>query len=153
MIKDKLIEKLLDLIKPIVEERNYELYHVEYVKECGENYLRIYIDSHNGINLDDCEKVSRAVSDMLDAVDPIEESYYLEVSSPGIDRILFSDAHLNRYLGSVISIKMAKLFNGKKIYEGILEDFNSEYITINFEGNSLNIPRKLIKVMNLKGEF
>lgn len=153
MNKEALVEKLLDLVQPIVKETNYELYHLEYVKESGENYLRIYIDSPNGITLDDCEKVSRAVSDMLDIADPIPESYYLEVSSPGIDRILYNDIHLNRYIGNNVTIKLSKLFNGKKLYEGSLLDFNPDYITINFEGNSLDVPRQLIKVISLKGEL
>lgn len=153
MNKEVLIEKLTNLIQPIVNGKNYELYHLEYIKESGENYLRIYIDSPGGIGLDDCEKVSRVVSDKLDEIDPIEESYYLEVSSPGIDRILYTDMHLRKYMGSSISIKLFKLFNGKKKYDGKLVDFNKDIIIIGCEECNLSIPRKLINTVNLKGEL
>lgn len=148
-----IFEKLFNLIEPIVKEKGYELYYVEYVKESGENYLRIYIDSPKGITLDDCEKVSRSVSDMLDEEDPITEAYYLEVSSPGIDRVLYNDNHLTRYIGNTVTLELSKLFNGRKQYEGTLLSFDSENISINFENNDMAIPREKIKVINLRGEL
>jgi len=148
-----LMEKILKLVKPIVEEQNYELYHLEYVKEFGENYLRIYIDSPNGISLNDCEKVSRPVSDILDAADPIKESYYLEVSSPGINRILYNDAHLKKYINNLVDIKLSKIYNGKKRFEGILKNFNSNEIIISNDGIDIIIPRDKIKLISLKGDL
>lgn len=153
MNNEVVIKKLYYLIEPIVKEKNYDLYYIEYVKEFGENYLRIYIDRSNGITLQDCENVSRSVSDVLDIEDPISEPYYLEVSSPGIDRVLYTDEHLNRYIGSVVSIRLSKLLNGKKQYEGTLLAFNQEDIVIQFENNELSIPREKINTINLKGEF
>lgn len=153
MNNEVVIKKLYSLIEPVVKEKNYELYYIEYVKEFGENYLRIYIDSPNGITLEDCETVSRPVSDILDIEDPISESYYLEVSSPGIDRVLYTDDHLNRYIGSAVSIRLSKLLNGKKQYEGTLLRFNPQDIVIQFENNELSIPREKINIINLKGEF
>ncbi|SKA76470.1 ribosome maturation factor RimP [Clostridium sp. USBA 49] len=153
MNNELLMEKILKLVKPIVEEQNYELYHLEYVKEFGENYLRIYIDSPNGISLNDCEKVSRPVSDILDAADPIKESYYLEVSSPGINRILYNDAHLKKYINNLVDVKLSKIYNGKKRFEGILKNFNSNEIIISNDGIDIIIPRDKIKLISLKGDL
>lgn len=148
-----LIEKLGTIIEPIVKDLNYELYHLEYVKEHGENYLRIYIDKNNGISLDDCEKVSRKVSEALDVEDPITDAYYLEVSSPGLDRVLHTDKHLERYTGSNVEIKLNKLFQGKKKIEGNLKSFDNEYIVINYSEEELSIPRIIISNITLKGEI
>jgi ribosome maturation factor RimP len=154
MSKNALIDKLVTLIKPIVSELNYELYHLEFVKEGKENYLRIYIDKENGgISLEDCEKVSRAVSDMLDVEDPIVEAYYLEVSSPGIDRSLYTEEHFQRYIGSKISVKISGLLNGKKKYEGELIRFNSEELVIKDEEQEFSIPRSKVLSVNLRGEL
>lgn len=153
MNNETLIEKMLKLIKPIVEEENYELYHLEYVKEFGENYLRIYIDRPNGISLDDCEKVSRRISDMLDTADPILESYYLEVSSPGVNRILYTDVHLEKYLGSMVETKLYKLHNSKKQFEGILKGFNSEEVILMDDESDIVIPKNKIKEISLKGDL
>ncbi|KAJ51563.1 ribosome maturation factor RimP [Clostridium tetanomorphum] len=153
MNKENLIKELNTLIEPIVNKLNYELYHLEFVKESGENYLRIYIDTEKGIGLEDCEKVSRTISDMLDEVDPIEESYYLEVSSPGIDRELYNDKHLEKNLNSEVSIKLSSLLNGNKKYEGTLKYFDSACIKIESEGKEIVIPREKIQKIKLKVEF
>ncbi len=152
MISNTVIEKLFNLIDPIVKEKGLEMYHLEYIKEFGENYLRVYIDSPSGISLDDCEKVSRPISDMLDAEDPISESYYLEVSSPGIDRILYTDNHLSRYIGNQVLVKLEKLFEGKKQYEGILAEFDSNELSLSVDDTYLKIPRDKIKKIRLNGE-
>lgn len=151
MSKVESTKNLFTLIEPIAKEKNCELYHLEYVKESNENYLRVYIDSPKGITLEDCEKVSRAISDMLDIEDPITDPYYLEVSSPGIDRILYNDDHLSRYIGNEVIVKLNKLLNGKKQYAGNLIEFNSSEITINSEDENIIIPKEKIKTVNLKG--
>jgi ribosome maturation factor RimP len=153
MIRESIIQKLFDLIKPIVEEKDLEFYYLEYVKEAGENYLRVYIDKPEGISLEDCEKVSRSVSDMLDIEDPIPESYYLEVSSAGMERTLYTEEHLKRYIGNSVIIKLSKLFGGKKKYEGSLVSYNESEITINIDNSDFSIPRENISAINLKGEF
>lgn len=147
------IEKFFKLIEPIVIGNNLELYHIEYIKEAGENYLRIYIDRPEGITFEDCEKVSRAVSEILDIEDPIQDFYYLEVSSPGIDRILYTDNHLQKYIGSKVVIKLSKLFEGKKVYEGNLISFSAEDIIINSDDIDISISRENIRSVSLKGEF
>jgi ribosome maturation factor RimP len=150
---DVLIENLTELIAPIVDELGYELYHIEYVKENGEYYLRIYIDNETGITLEDCEKVSRPVSDILDVKDPITDSYYLEVSSPGLNRNLYSDKHLNRYIGSEVAIKLGKPIEGKKLLKGSLAGFTESEVNISVDGNEIGIPRDKIKAINLEGEL
>jgi ribosome maturation factor RimP len=154
MNKNALIDKLIELIRPIVEELNYELYHLEYVKEGQENYLRIYIEKEDGgISLEDCEKVSRAVSDMLDVEDPIAEAYYLEVSSPGMERVLHTDKHLERYIGSNVLVKISGLLNGKKKFEGELLGFNSQELKIKYQDEDLSIPRDKISSVSLRCEL
>lgn len=153
MKNDILVDKLSQLIEPLVAQVNYELYHVEYIKEQNENYLRVYIDKAEGISLEDCEKVSRKLSDMLDEEDPISDSYYLEVSSPGIERILYNDKHLQKYLNHMVTVKLSKLFEGNRKYEGKLLNFSTEFIEIEAEDNAISIPKNKIKRIILKGEF
>lgn len=153
MKNDILVDKLSQLIEPIVSPLNYELYHVEYIKEQNENYLRVYIDKAEGISLEDCEKVSRKLSEMLDEEDPISDSYYLEVSSPGIERILYNDKHLQKYLNHMVTVKLSKLFEGNRKYEGKLLNFSTEFIEIEAEDTAISIPKSKIKRIILKGEF
>jgi ribosome maturation factor RimP len=150
---EALMEKLNELIAPIVQELNYELYHIEYIKENGEYYLRIYIDSDKGITLEDCEKVSRPISDMLDVKDPISDSYYLEVSSPGINRCLYNDNHLDKYEGYSVEVKLSKSLEGMKVLEGILKGHNDSEISLNINNEEKIIPREKIKSINLQGEL
>ncbi|MCS4466907.1 ribosome maturation factor RimP [Clostridium botulinum] len=142
MSKHSLIENLKEQIEPIAEGLDYELYHIEFVKEGKENYLRIYIDSENGVSLEGCEKVSRAISELLDDIDPIQESYYLEVSSPGIDRVLYTDKHLEKYKSYNIVLNLYSPIDKKKKYEGELVDFNENEIDIKVEENIVTIPRE-----------
>lgn len=152
MKKQELLEKLNQLIEPIVTGLGYELYHIEYKKEDGEYYLRVYIDKEGGINLSDCERVSRPVSDMLDIEDPIPDSYYLEVSSPGIFRELFNDKHLEKHIGSTVKIVFNCVFNGKKSLTGDLRAFDNENIYINTD-DQIKVPREKIKSISLEGSL
>lgn len=148
-----LIDKLTVLIKPIVTSLNYELYYIEFIKENNENYLRVYIDSADGIKLDDCEKVSREISDILDKEDPIEDSYYLEVSSPGIYREIHSEEHYRKYMGFTVKVKLKSLLMGKKEYVGKLESFNDDFIILKINEESVEISRDSIKSVTLNGEL
>ena len=127
----KLEEKVEKLLKGMIESLGYELYDVEYVKE-GKNYfLRIYIDKPEGIDLNDCEKVNDAISDRLDEANYIKEPYFLEVSSPGVERVLRKDKHLEQNMGEEIEIKLFKKDeNGKKEYQGILKNFDESKIIL-----------------------
>lgn len=151
--KELLLENLNKLIEPLVISLGYELYFIEFVEEDGENYLRIYIDKEDGITLEDCERVSRPLSDMLDIEDPVPESYYLEVSSPGIYRGLFNDKHLNKYIKDVVSIKIKGVFEDKRSFKGILEVFDNDYIYISIDNNQIKIPRDKINSINLEGSL
>jgi len=150
MKNDTLIQKIRKITQPIVEQNNCELYHIEYVKESGENYLRIYIDSANGISLENCEKISRATSEILDVEDPITDSYCLEVSSPGIERTLYNDNHLEKYIDQNVLVNLNSLYEGKKKLEGDLLGFSDIQIEIQYDGNNISIPREKISSVNLK---
>lgn len=153
MKKDALIEKIEELIRPIVLELSCQLYYVEYVKENGEYYLRIYIDKENDrISLNDCEAVSRRVSEVLDVEDPIKEAYYLEVSSPGLNRGLYNDEHFKRFIGSEVLIKLTGSLNGTKSVKGILKDVLDDEIIVESE-TEVKIPKDKIKHANLEGEI
>lgn len=152
MNKDALIERIESLVKPVAEELNYELYYIEYVKENGEFYLRIYIDKPEGISLTDCENLSRRVSDILDVEDPIKDSYYLEVSSPGLNRGLYKDEHFKKFIGRDVFIRFKGSLNGMKNIKGVLEAVNDDSITVKGEVE-LNIPKEKIKNANLDGEI
>ena len=138
-------EKVTKLVEPIIENLGYELYDVEYAKE-GKNYfLRIFIDHEKGIDLNDCEKVNDSITDILDKENYIKEQYFLEISSPGIERVLRKDKHLEKNIGEEVTIKLFKKDeNGKKEYLGKLKDFNQEKIVIEQEEKDINIERKNI---------
>ena len=138
-------EKVAKLVEPIIEEIGYELYDVEYAKE-GKNYfLRIFIDNEKGIDLNDCEKVNDAITDILDEENYIKEQYFLEVSSPGIERVLRKDKHLEQNIGEQINIKLFKKDeNGKKEYFGQLKEFDDFKIVIVQDENEIQIERKNI---------
>ena len=127
----KIEEKVEELIKDKIENIGYSLYDVEYAKEGPNYYLRIYIDSPNGIDLNDCEKVSNEINNVLDEANYIKEQYFLEVSSPGIERILRKDSHLKQNIGNKVEVKLFKKDeNGNKSYIGELKEFDEDTITV-----------------------
>ena len=149
-----MIEKIEALVKPIISELLYELYYVEYIKENGEFYLRIYIDKKDDrISLDDCVAVSRRVSEILDTEDPIEEAYYLEVSSPGLNRGLYNEEHFKRFIGREVLVKLTSSINGTKSVKGILKDVLKDAIIVVEEETEVEIPKDKIKFANLEGEI
>ena len=135
-------EKVENLIKSKIDEIGYELYDVKYEKE-GKNYfLRIFIDKEDGIDLNDCEKVNNAIMELLDEADYIKEQYFLEVSSPGIERIIRKDKHLEKEIGKQIEIKLFKKDErNQKEYQGVLIKYDKETITIDAE-EEISINRK-----------
>lgn len=140
----KIEEKVEQLVKDPIEKLGYSLYDVEYVKEGPEYYLKIYIDKESGIDLNDCEKVSNEINEILDKADYIKEQYYLEVSSPGIERKLRKDKHLEQNISKNVEIKLFKKDNnGKKEYTGKLKAFNQEEIIIETD-KEIAIERKNI---------
>jgi len=147
-------KKTEDLLKPILAEHNLSLYDIEYVKEGGNRFLRVYIDKEGGVTIDDCETVSRKLSDLLDEEDFIPESYILEVSSPGLGRQLKKDKHFEKSIGEEVEIKLYKPIDKKKEWVGILTGYDAEVIKIQVEdGSIMEIPRKDIAVVRLTIDF
>ena len=142
----KIEEKVEELLKETIEKLGYNLYDVEYVKEGPSHYLRVYIDNEKGIDLNDCEKVSNAIDEMLDEANIIKDQYYLEVSSPGVERILRKDKHLQENIGNQIEIKLFKKDKqGNKDYIGDLLKFDQEAISIKTsEEDEIQVERKNI---------
>ena len=138
-------EKVENLIKEKIENIGYELYDVLYLKE-GKNYiLRIVIDNENGISLEDCEKVNNEITDLLDEADYIKEQYFLEVSSPGIERLLRKDWQLKKNIDNKVQISLFKKDeNGFKEYIGILKQVEDDYLKIIQENNEYMVQRKNI---------
>lgn len=136
MLRDQLSE----LLEPVVSGLGYELWELEYSPRAGGGLLRVYIDSPQGISLDDCEKVSRTVSETLDVADPIPGQYTLEVSSPGLDRVLRTRAHFQRFAGERVRLEMMQPIAGRKRFSGRLLDVGESEITLELEGGRINLP-------------
>lgn len=143
----KITDKIKEIVGPVVEEFGYELYDVEYKKEGGEYLLDIIIDKEEGIDLDDCEKVSRAVEPLIDEADVIKDAYMLCVSSPGADRELRNDNDYKRNMGKEIDVRLYKAFEGKSKHIGILEYYDEDKITIRVKTKKISIPREVISVI------
>lgn len=142
------------LVLPLVEANNFELVDVEYVKEAGTWYLRIYIDKEGGININDCELVSRAFSEILDKEDPIEDAYILEVSSPGLGRPLKKDKDFQRHLGDEVEVRTYKPINKQKEFVGLLDAWDKESVTLQMEsGEMMTIARTDIALIRQYIEF
>ena len=143
-------EYLLTLMK----EHNFELVDVEYVKEAGTWYLRAYIDKEDGITVDDCEVINRKLSDWLDEEDFIEESYILEVSSPGLGRPLKKEKDFVRSIGKEVDVKLYKALNKQKDYTGVLEAYDKDTVTLGMEdGSQIVFNRPDIALIRLAFDF
>ena len=141
----KIEEKVESLVKEKIEKVGYELYDVLYVKEGSNKILRIVIDSENGISLDDCEKVNNEIKEIIDEANPIEEQYFLEISSPGIERLLRKDWQLKKFKGTDANIKLFKKDeNGKKEYTGTLGEVTENTLDVEIDGQNVTIDRKII---------
>jgi len=133
-----------ELVEPTVTELGYMLWDVEYVKEGAEMILRITIDSENGIGIDDCERVHRAIDPLLDEADPIENAYRLEVSSPGIERTLTRNEHFDFCIGVEVEAKLYAAYNGSKTVRGILNDNFEDSVVIVNGNDAYEIEKKAI---------
>lgn len=141
-------EKVENLLKDKIEKIGYELYDVLYLKEGKNHILRIVIDNEKGIDLNDCEKVNNEITDLLDEADYIKEQYFLEVSSPGIERVLRKDWQLKKYIGEEVEIKLFKKDeNGQKEYIAKLIEVTEEYLKIQNDKQELKIDRKNISLV------
>ncbi len=153
MSKKAVLKSVKDICEALAKDLGYELVDVEYVRESGSYYLRVYVDKAGGITLDDCQTMSMALSEKLDENDPFKEAYYLEVSSPGLDRPLKTDKDLKRNLGKDIEIKLYKAMDNRKNYEGKLIDYNNMEIIISSEDNTIKIPKEIISIIKLAIKF
>ncbi|NLW39378.1 MAG: ribosome maturation factor RimP [Tissierellia bacterium] len=154
MSRKSIVSIVREHCEPIVEELGYDLVDLEYVKENGNNFLRFYIGKPEGISIDDCQKVSELVGEKLDEIDPIKESYYLEVSSPGLDRPLKTDKDLKRNIGKNVEISLYRNIDGKKKYFGKLLGYTESHIRIEEEsGVEMNLDREAISNIKLTVEF
>ena len=138
---------------PVLAEHNFALWDVEYVKEAGTWYLRVYIDKEGGIAVDDCEVISRILSDWLDQTDFIEDSYILEVSSPGLGRPLKKERDFERSLGEEVEIRLYKAQNKQKEFTGILKAYDKETVTIETAEGELVFERPDIALIRLAFDF
>lgn len=141
------------LLKPLVDAHGFELVDVEYVKEAGNWYLRAYIDKPGGIAVDDCEVISRALSDKLDEEDFIAESYILEVSSPGLGRPLKKDKDFARSIGKEIEVRTFRAIDRQKEFTGILKEFDKDSFTIVIEENEMTFQRAETALVRLAFDF
>ncbi len=146
-------EKTECLLAPIAEANGVEIYDVEYVKEGSEFYLRAYIDKPEGVNIIDCENVSRALSDALDKEDFIPDAYILEVSSPGLGRTLKKDKHLQKSIGQEVEVKLFKPVEKCKEFAGVLDSFDAESITILEGDTKRTFERSDIALIRLALDF
>ena len=145
--------KTEELLKPIAEANGVSIYDVEYVKEGSDYYLRAYIDKPDGVNISDCENVSRALSDVLDSEDFIPDAYILEVSSPGLGRTLKKDKHLQAGIGERVEVKLFKPIEKCKEFSGILDSFDQDTLTILEEGVPRSFQRADIALVRLALDF
>lgn len=139
---------------PLLEEHRFELVDVEYVKEAGCWYLRAYIDKEGGITVDDCETISRKLSDWLDKTDFIEDSYIMEVSSPGLGRPLKKDKDFARSLGDEVEVRLYKPRSGQKEFSGILTAYDKDTVTVELEDGAAEVfTRSEIALIRLAFDF
>ena len=151
--RDEYEQKAEALLAPIVEGQGFELVDVEYVKEAGNWYLRGYIDKPGGITVNDCEAVSRAFSDKLDENDFIEDSYIMEISSPGLDRPLKKEKDFARSMGKLVEVRTYRPIDKQKEFCGVLDAYDENSVTINEDDSLRTFEKKDIALIRLAIEF
>lgn len=145
--------KVEALLKPIIEEKlKYDLYDVLFLKEGKDHYLRVVIDKKEGIDISDCEKVNDAINDILDEADLIKEGYFLEVSSPGLERTLRKEKHFKSNIGKQIKVTLFRPLNKKKEYIGVLKSFDEDRLLLETD-NSEEIDFSMKDIVTVKTVF
>lgn len=147
-----IVGEVTTLATPIAESLGYIIWDVEYEKIGAEYHLTITIDSENGIGIEDCEKMSRAIDPVLDEHDLIHDEYHLDVSSPGIERVIKTDFHLSKCIGETVIARLYAPLDGQKVIVGVLDGYDDEAIKITTD-NQIAIPRRAIAKMNIYFEF
>ena len=149
MAKIKIKDFVGENLSEYLSDNGLELWNVEFVKEVKDWFLRVYIDKVAGgeeeyVSIEECENVSRYLSEILDEKNPIEQNYYLEVSSPGLDRELITEEHYKRYIGSQVEMKLYKAMDGKKEIDGCLSEVNEDNYVIEENGNKITIEKSQV---------
>ena len=145
----KVTETVAALAAPIVEGAGCSLWDVEYVKEAGEWFLRVYIDKEGGVSIDDCEAVSRPLSDLLDEADPIEGSYTFEVSSAGANRVLKKPEHFEQFMAAEVEVKLYRPREGRKEFVGLLRGYEDGAVTLEVGAETLSFTKQEIALVRL----
>ena len=145
----KVTELVRALAQPIATENGCSIWDVEYVREAGTWFLRVYLDKEGGVNIDDCEAVSRPLSDALDEADPIEGSYTLEVSSAGIDRVLRHPEHFDTFLGAEVEVRLYRPVEGRKDHVGLLKAYDNGDVTVTLPSGDVTFPKKDVAQVRL----
>lgn len=145
--------RLADLVKPVVKALELQLWGIEYLGQGRRKTVRIYIDSEKGVTLSDCEEVSRQLSSLFDVEDPIAGEYVLEVSSPGMDRPLFVEAHYMQSIGNVVKVVLSRPFEGRRKYKGILRAVENGEVSIVVEDHEYILPIESIEKANIVPQF
>lgn len=149
----KITEQVWQFAEPLVEANGCSLWDVEYVREGGEWYLRLYIDKEGGVDIDDCEAVSRAVDPVLDEKDPIPESYRFEVCSAGLERALKRPSDFERFLEAPVLVKLYRPKNGQKEFSGILKGYQDGNVTVEIHGSNVTFEKAELALVRLRVEF
>ena len=149
----KVTDTVAALAAPFVEAAGCSLWDVEYVKEAGEWFLRVYIDKEGGVSIEDCEAVSRPLSDALDEADPVEGSYTFEVSSAGADRVLKKPEHFTQFQGQEVEVKLYRPRDGRKDFVGMLQSWRDGDVTLDVGGEPITFEKKEIALVRLYPRF
>ena len=147
------LDQLHDLVQPSVEAMGVELWGVEYLSQGRRSMLRIFIESDKGITVDDCERVSRQVSGVLDVEDPIAGEYTLEVSSPGADRMLFTLDQYQRFIGEQVSVRLRAPFDGRRNFKGLLKAVEDQDVVVEIDAEEYLLPIDSIEKANIVPRF
>ena len=149
----KITEQVTQLVQPVVEQHGCTLWDVEYVREGSMRYLRLYIDKEGGVDITDCEAISRAADPLLDEADPIPESYCFEVCSAGIERTLKRPSDFEKFMGSPILVKLYRPKDGLKEIPGILSGYNEGKVTVTYGTEELTFEKSEVALVRLRVEF
>ena len=149
----KITDQVTEFAKPVVESFGCRLWDVEYVREGSERYLRIYIDKDGGVDIDDCEKIHRAMDPILDEKDPIADSYHFEVSSAGLERALKRPGDFEQFMGSAVLVKLYRPRNGLKEIPGFLRGYEDGKITVEAGKETITFQKSEVALVRLRVEF
>ena len=149
----KITDRVQQLVLPIVEAQGCSLWDVEYVREGDQRFLRLYIDKDGGVDITDCEAISRAADPILDEADPIPESYHFEVCSAGLERALKRPSDFERFMGSLIMVKLYRPKNGIKELPGVLRGYEDGRVTVEMNGEQITLEKSEVALVRLRVEF